>query len=424
MSLLLLNNDSFRHVVDYLDVIDLSRLECVCLGTKEIVESYGCWETVAKRDLKMSPRQLESSRSLSLKHRVVRWTLTSRYAAKIESSQCEEKGPAAAGPLTLSQGVNAWEADTFKDPDPHRHQHDYFLRLSDGDKCIWEGFVPLVPFPDHYFYHFLDHFQPHYQDHYHDYGLDLGTLWEEEGFDWYKEVRKTCERDPAFQTDQKLNGKNREGNSIVDQTVDREALSRDLYDLMGFLFKNKCFTFVAVERDLPLTGQFIPKVLVATKGIDRFSYGSTLCYMTEQEVEPTENYEYTSRLMTCCIPESFIFTFYQDYDYNFESYGDAYPTRLDDHMNRLEEESQGLSQYQQGEEEQVKKSDEISINQSHDDDDDVVLPKRALTVYKQRAKNKLARKNSDMRRKRQEPHKKNMRRQTERGELIAFGMLH
>ena len=405
MSLLLLaglNDDSLRHVVDYLDVIDISRLECVCLGTKEIVESYG-WETVAKRDLKMSPCQLEPSRSLSLKHRVVRWTLTSRYAAKIESSRCEEQG------LELSEGVNAWVADRPTSEDPDRYQHDYFLRLSDGDKCIWEGFAPIVPI----------------QDYFHPYGLDLGTLWEEEGFDWYKEVRKTCERDPAFQTAQKLNGRNREGNSIMNQTVDREALRRELYHLMGFLFENKCFTFVAVERDLPLTCQFIPKVLVTTKGIDRFSYGSTLCYMTEQEVEPTENYEYTSRLMTCCIPESFIFTFYQDYDYNFESYGDAYPTRLDDHMNRLEEESQGLSQYQQGEEEQVKKSDEISINQSHDDDDDVVLPKRALTVwYKQRAKNKLARKNSDMRRKRQEPHKKNMRRQTERGELIAFGMLH
>jgi hypothetical protein len=296
MSLLLLggllNVDSLRQVMDYLDGIDLSRLECVSLGTKEIVEYYG-WETVAKRDIK-SPRQLEPSRSLSLKNRVVRWTLTSRYAAKIESSHREKKGPA------LSQGVDALEADRPTSQDPDCHQHDYFLRLSDGKKCIWEGFAPLVPMDDHY--------PP--------YGLDLGTLWEEEGFDWYKEVRKICESDLAYLTDQKLNRTNREGK-----------LWRDLQDLMFCLFKNKRFTFVAVERDLPLTRQFIPKVLVTTKGSDCWDNGYSLCYidMTKQRVEPARNYEYTNILTTCCHLESFIFNFHLDYEYNYESYGDPYP---------------------------------------------------------------------------------------------------
>jgi hypothetical protein len=54
MSLLLhggLNDDSLHHVVDYLDGIDLSRMERVCLKAKEIAESYG-WEIVARRDVK------------------------------------------------------------------------------------------------------------------------------------------------------------------------------------------------------------------------------------------------------------------------------------------------------------------------------------------------------------------------------------
>jgi hypothetical protein len=101
-----LNDDSLRHVVGYLDGVDLSRLECVCLEAKEIAESYG-WDIVARQDVK-SPCQLESSSSLSLKNRVVRWTLTSRYAAKIESRHEEQlkRDEAIPGP-TLSQGVKA-----------------------------------------------------------------------------------------------------------------------------------------------------------------------------------------------------------------------------------------------------------------------------------------------------------------------------
>jgi hypothetical protein len=63
--------------------------------------------------------------------------------------------------------------------------------------------------------------------------------------------------------------------------------------------------------------------------------------------------------------------------------------------------------------------------QSHDDSEIVAPPKRALTVwYKDRAKKKQARKNPGMRRKKQKPGKKNMRRETKRVELIAFGMMY
>ena len=55
-----------------------------------------------------------------------------------------------------------------------RRQHEYFLRLSDGENCIWEEFAPLVP---------MDY-------RCHPYSLDLGTIWEDKGFDWYQEVRK------------------------------------------------------------------------------------------------------------------------------------------------------------------------------------------------------------------------------------------
>jgi hypothetical protein len=214
MSLLLLdalNDDSLRHVVDYLDGAALSRLECVCQGTKQIAESYG-WEIVAKRDLK-SPRQLKSSRpsTLSPKHRVVRWTLTSRYAAKIESRRKEqwERGETFPGP-DLSQGVNAWDCDTFEDPGhghrrlsgvncdskvPDLRQHDFFLRLSDGEKCIWEGFAPLVvkPCSNHWGRH-----NPQQHD------FDLGIKFNEEGFDWYKGVMEIFESHPAFQDYQKF----------------------------------------------------------------------------------------------------------------------------------------------------------------------------------------------------------------------------
>ena len=52
----------------------------------------------------------------------------------------------------------------------------------------------------------------------------------------------------------------------------------------------------------------------------------------------------------------------------------------------------GPRQYHQHqEEEQIKKSDEISIDQSHDDDGDIVVPNRALTVrYKQGARHEEA----------------------------------
>jgi hypothetical protein len=81
-------------------------------------------------------------------------------------------------------------------------------------------------------------------------GLDLGTLWEEEGFDWCKEARNMFENHPAFQTCQKINKTKRKGNLTRDQTVDGVELLRDLCKLMCCIFENKCFTFVAVDRDI------------------------------------------------------------------------------------------------------------------------------------------------------------------------------
>jgi hypothetical protein len=362
---------------------------------------------------------------------VVRWTLTSRYAAKIGSRQEEQvEGEEPTLGLELSQGIKAWtgdidtswkgwicdgdgetswKVDNFTSEDPDFRQHDYFLRLSDGEKCIWEGFVPLVPTDK----------GPRWRRS-HEYmcytpaAFDLGTLWEEEGFHWYKEVRDIFESHPAFQTYQKLNRTNQR-QAVIDQAAEAADLLKGLDNLMSFILENKCFTFVAVERDLPLTRQFIPKVFVTTKGITPCrSIFDPFWFMNDRRVFPAIE-DIRTILMTRFLPESFIFKFHLHDDYGdlHDDYGDISTWGSSSTWSSSEEEE---------EEEQIKKSNEIptSIYLNHDDDIEIVAPKRALTFwYKERvskrAKKKLGRKN----RKKQEPHKKNTRRQTKRGELIA-----
>jgi hypothetical protein len=254
------------------------------------------------------------------------------------------------------------------------------------------------------------------------YGLDLGTLWEEEGFGWYKEVKNILESHPAFRTYQKINRLKRQGNSIMDQTVDNGVeLSRDLDKLMCSVFENQRFTFVAVERERPWR-QFSPKVLVTTKGL---AYGGStrdpFCHMTEQCVDPTY-YCYMTTLTTCFLPESFFFKF----DYDLIQWEDDIFAQEEERIKQSNaQEEERIKQSNAQEEERIEKSNAQEAEQSHDDSEIVAPPKRALTVwYKDRAKKKQARKNPGMRRKKQKPGKKNMRRETKRVELIAFGMMY
>jgi hypothetical protein len=341
---------------------------------------------------------------------VVRWTLTSKYAAKIESDHVErlKRDEDSLGP-ELTLGVRAWDRDTRLQP-----SHDYFLRLSDGETCIWEGFVPMVP---------IDEWLCRGWWYRNQYGLDLGTLWEEEGFGWYKEVKNILESHPAFRTYQKINRLKRQGNSIMDQTVDNDVeLSRDLDKLMCSVFENQRFTFVAVERERSYWRQFSPKVLVTTKGL---AYGGStrdpFCHMTEQCVDPTY-YCYMTTLTASFLPESFFFKF----DYDLIQWEDDIFAQEEERIKQSNaQEEERIEKSNAQEEELIEKSNAQEAEQSHDDSEIVAPPKRALTVwYKDRAKKKQARKNPGMRRKKQKPGKKNMRRETKRVELIAFGMMY
>jgi hypothetical protein len=138
---------------------------------------------------------------------------------------------------------------------------------------------------------------------------------------------------------------------------------------MSCVFENKCFTFVAVERDLPLTRQFIPKVFVTTTGITPCrSIFDPFWFMNDRGVfeKISDN---RSILITRFLPESFIFKFQiqNEYDYDYDAFAwldDIYYAWLDE----------------KEEEERIKKVNEIlPIYPTRDDDDsEIVVPKRAL----------------------------------------------
>jgi hypothetical protein len=152
-----------------------------------------------------------------------------------------------------------------------------------------------------------------------------------------------------------------------------------------------------------LTCQFVPKVLVTTKGI---TFGGVdvdpFCHMIEQRVDPAK-FD-CATLTACCLPESFFFKFDQEmptYDCNCGNcrHEDAF-------LRGSYQEEERIKKSNAQEEERIKKSD--ATHQSHDDSK-IVAPKRALTVWhKDRAKKNQAQKDPGMRRKKQKPHKKNM----------------
>ena len=182
----------------------------------------------------------------------------------------------------------------------------------------------------------------------------------------------------------------------MDQTVDRADLLRDLYDLMCCLFKSKCFTFVVVERDLPLTRHFDPKIWVTTEGITCRSNGFEpfVLHMTEQRVWPASVYD-TNRLTTCCHHELIIFKFDQDYEYDY-GYDNTCGLDLWTVWGELPaggrvDQKEWLKTY---------------LAESWRWERNCGAPKRALAArYKECAKKQLAWKNPDTRRKKQEPHK-------------------
>jgi hypothetical protein len=210
-TLLELTQDSLCHVMGFLDSVDLSRLECVSREAHRLATLHG-WHILAQRDLKgPQPSQL------SAKKLMIRWTVASTYAAKIEMPlERNEYHP------ILRDGVNAW---TCGDPD---RNHDYFLRLSDEKFCHWEGFVPEVLMEANYLHRMSF-------DDRHRYGLDLGTLWNEEQFGWYTKFSQALEEHPVHHMYSQAQGS---GRTELDEPTEEEcALLRDYCLLLKKTFR-------------------------------------------------------------------------------------------------------------------------------------------------------------------------------------------
>jgi hypothetical protein len=418
-----LNEDSFRHVLGFMDSVDLSRLECVCRETKQIAESHG-WDILANRHLKGKFQPESTYPSLSKKDTMIRWTIASNYASRNEEeiNKKETSGP------NLTEGLQAlWNYNQF---------HDYFFRLSDGEKCMWEGFVPFTPVDKR----LSSRLQSN--------GLDVGAVWDEEGFDWYKQLRKNLESHPGYtrfydranlSTDWlrcfELNATSAEERELMD----------DLRYRMRALLQNKTFTFVAVER---IHHKFVPTILMATTEEVSTSYVYPYLSLTEKVINPVMgNFD---SLKTCFLLDSF--TFFFDFQRDF----DYYDSLLDDeeekrqsiarleeekrqNIARLEEEKrQNIARFEEEQRQQIAMLEEeqrqqIAMLEGYEefyDHREVVASERALTrcytecVQKDRSrdKNKNKKKYTKMLRNRKASQKKSSRRGN-LGELVVFDML-